>query len=183
MAKLRFLTTSLFLICSLLTYAQKQSAKIKWGNPLRWAYFQGQPDYSTPYLASSNTGVISSFKWGYKDQKPQLKYHVYAVFNPYTSWVKPAKKSVYLLRHEQLHFDISELTARKLRKFLSRQNYKPQKVSKKVNRKSKALKKQNKRIQDRYDRQTKHGTKPKKQEKWERKIHQKLDRLNDYQNL
>src|SRR5699024_5538989 len=35
---------------------------------------------------------------------------------PSESWVKENKKSDYLLKHEQLYFDICELYARKIRK-------------------------------------------------------------------
>ncbi len=39
-----------------------------------------------------------------------------AEFYTNTSWVKPARKSAELLRHEQGHFDITELYARKMRR-------------------------------------------------------------------
>src|SRR5690606_40361550 len=40
-------------------------------------------------------------------------------FNPHLSWVVPASRNDYLLKHEQLHFDITELHARKLRRELA----------------------------------------------------------------
>ena len=44
---------------------------------------------------------------------------VYAHFYPDKSWVIKEQSSEHILNHEQLHFDITELHARKFRKQLS----------------------------------------------------------------
>ena len=172
----------LIFLFSFSSFSQPPQEKITWGKPLSWNDFKGNPDFSVPHFASANTGISASFSWKNEQHKPQLQYVVYAIFNPNRSWVKPGKKSAQLLKHEQLHFDISELTARKFRKYLSKQNIKPEKVGDKVDRKNKALKKQNKRLQKRYDKQTKHGMHPKRQAKWDKKIHRNLKSLEDYKN-
>lgn len=173
----------LFILLSLFAnpnFAQRADEKIIWGKPLQWIDFKGKASHQVPYLASANTGLTASFSWDQTGEKPVLNYKVYAIFNPHLSWVKKGKESDYLLRHEQLHFDISELSARKFRKYLAEQNFNPEKISKKVDRKGAQIKKQNLRMQDQYDRQTKHGTRPKQQLKWEKKIHRKLKQLKAY---
>jgi predicted secreted Zn-dependent protease len=45
-----------------------------------------------------------------------LEIRVEAEFYPNTSWVKQARRSVELLRHEQGHFDLTEVYARKMKK-------------------------------------------------------------------
>lgn len=178
MKKLKFLI--IFIFCPLLIFSQQKNEKIIWGKSLTWNDFKGQPDYSIPHNASAQTGLSASFSWKIVKGEPQLQYKIYAIFNPLKSWVKPGKESLRLLQHEQLHFDISELTAREFRKYLSEQNIKPDKMQQKIDRKGELLKRKNKRIQDRYDRQTKHGTDLQKQEKWEIKIHQKLKKLRAF---
>lgn len=182
MRRAEFLIFSFILLFSFSGFSQQTQEKIIWGTALSWQDFKGKPDFSVPHFASANTGISASFSWKNKNNQPQLQYVVYAIFNPYQSWIKPGKKSSQLLKHEQLHFDISELTARQFRKYLTQQNIKPEKIGDKVDRKNKALKRQNKRLQKRYDRQTKHGTHPKRQAKWEKKIHKKLKALEKYKN-
>ena len=45
----------------------------------------------------------------------ELDFEVNAYFYPEESWYKPAVCDTFILGHEQLHFDISELFARKMR--------------------------------------------------------------------
>lgn len=170
----------LFILLSFCSFAQDSNEKIIWGKPLQWSDFKGKANHNVPYLASANTGLTASFSWKESNGKPKLNYQVYAIFNPYLSWVKPGRESDYLLRHEQLHFDISEVSARQFRKYLEEQRFNPEKISQKVDRKGEQIKKQNRRMQDQYDRQTKHGTQPKLQLKWEEKIHRKLEQLKAY---
>ena len=45
-----------------------------------------------------------------------LDIEIVAEFYPNSSWVKPNRKLASLLKHEQGHFDITELYVRKMRK-------------------------------------------------------------------
>jgi hypothetical protein len=45
-----------------------------------------------------------------------LDVRVEVEFYPNSSWVKPGRKSTELLKHEQGHFDLTELYARKAEK-------------------------------------------------------------------
>lgn len=162
-------------------YAQNNT-KNTWEENLKWSDFKGTPDHSLPYYATTNSGISSSFDFKVKNGKQELFYWITATFNPQTSWVKPGKENESLLKHEQLHFDITELHARKLRKYISKNDFNPDKLQKQIDRKAKKIKKRTKRMQDRYDRNTQHGTKVKPQEKWEKKIKKKLERLKDYKN-
>src|SRR5699024_1612871 len=182
MKKNNFIIFIFLFIFSFSCFSQQSNHKIIWGKPLTWNDFKGNPDFSVPHFASANTGISANFSWKTTNHQPELQYEVYAIFNPYESWIKSGKQSAELLKHEQLHFDISELTARKFRKYLAKQNIKPEKVGEKVDHKNKRLKKQNKKLQERYDRQTKHGMHQRKQAKWERKIQRKLQALEAYKN-
>ncbi len=108
-----------FLLSSLNVFAQNVE-KIYWvEDGLSWKNFKAIPDEASKFDANTNAGL--SFSWGVKNNNGaiELTYEVISYFNPHLSWVKKESDNDYLLKHEQLHFDITELHARKLRKKLS----------------------------------------------------------------
>jgi hypothetical protein len=50
-------------------------------------------------------------------------YKIRAYFEKNESWVKEEARTNYRLAHEQLHFDVTELHARKLRKILAERKF------------------------------------------------------------
>ncbi len=108
------------LTISLNASSQSESDNVFWKQDgLTWNDFKGPPDESSKFDANTNAGL--SFSWGVRNENGEiaLTYDVKSYFNPHLSWVKINTDSDYLLKHEQLHFDISELHARKLRKRLT----------------------------------------------------------------
>src|SRR5436190_4980330 len=80
---------------------------------LTWNDFHG---FASSYSqADAATAIHISARPFY--HKKKLYYDVNAYFIPNQSWFRT--KSAALLRHEQLHFDIAELYARKVRKKIS----------------------------------------------------------------
>ncbi len=80
---------------------------------LSWDDFRGR--------ARRNTGEPSAvtdtgFRVQLECRESVLDIHVEAEFYGSSSWVKAGRRSAELLRHEQGHFDITELYARKMRK-------------------------------------------------------------------
>lgn len=104
-----------------------------------------------------------------------------AIANFYTkhSWVY--EKDDYLLLHEQLHFDIAELYARKMR-----MEFHKLKVKKIANFDSYAavynrLWNQCRSTQKKYDKETNHGQSRAKNDEWIQKIASQLDTYNSYE--
>src|SRR5690606_30202906 len=109
----------IFSLALTLVSAQVQE-KIFWQEDgLSWNDFKSAPNQSSSFHANTSAGI--SYSWGIKNSNGiiELNYEVLSFFNPENSWVKPGSDNKYLLQHEQLHFDITELHARKLRKKLS----------------------------------------------------------------
>ncbi len=80
---------------------------------LSWNDFQGRARRTSGEpSAVTDTG----FRVQLECREDVLDIRVAAEFYPGSSWVKPTGKSPQLLRHEQGHFDITELYARKMRK-------------------------------------------------------------------
>lgn len=91
-------------------------------SPLDWEDFQGQAkyDYRNRDISALTSSGILHYR-GCKDGK--IIYKVRAYFEKKESWFKSDAYTDYHLAHEQLHFDVTELYARKLRKLLSEQNF------------------------------------------------------------
>ncbi len=97
-----------------------EEKRIKWrdGGKLTWDDFQAYPDYEDFQIAALTSSAIS-YRYYCMDDK--LHVTVDAIFRKEESWVKPEAMTPHYLEHEQLHFDITELYARKLRKALKQE--------------------------------------------------------------
>ncbi|AVI49832.1 DUF922 domain-containing protein [Pukyongia salina] len=104
----------------LLFPVENDKEKMQWdeSRPLTWSDFKGVPNGSDDYVASTNSGISLSYSIGYRNGEYKFNFTVQSNFYPKQSWYRPEAASEYILKHEQTHFDISELHARKLRKKL-----------------------------------------------------------------
>lgn len=90
---------------------------------LAWTDFEGHPQFGVGYgsfSAMTSSGIMHYT--GCKDG--QLIYKIQAYFDKDRSWVKDEARTSHHLTHEQIHFDITELSARKLRQALSKRTFK-----------------------------------------------------------
>jgi hypothetical protein len=92
--------------------------------------------------------------------------------------------NIDLLNHEQRHFDLNEIYARKLRKALSGQKFpeKPIEFKWKIDKLSFKYDYDFLEMSKSYDEETRHGTIKHIQDKWDRMIDSLLLDLNDYSN-
>lgn len=147
---------------------------------LSWNDFKGDlilaKNYPDENVALTSSGIY--YKFGFDGYKTY--YKVFAFFSPKQSWVKPNGKNPYHLNHEQLHFDITELYARKIRKTLSENTF-----YKNDNKKFEFIVKTNikamEEMQQLYDDETEHSISKTAQEKWNIRIKLELDKLAQYE--
>lgn len=164
--------------------AQSDSSKILWKaeSRLRWEDFQGVPLEKTPFHANTNSGI--SYSWGLKgtSERMELDYKVETFFYPEQSWVQAGSKNAHLLKHEQLHFDISELHARKLRKLLT--NVDSSKLNKDskdyLNKLYEKIDKERSAMQIAFDKESDHGINTEAEIKWQQFIEQELNKFQAY---
>lgn len=172
----------LYLIILLLLPLKGESENIiKWtdGQQIDWSVFKGKPDPSSPYDAQLNSGVRYSYSYESKNGNVKVNFDVFCYMDPNLSWSKKGKQTDYLLGHEQLHFDISELHARKLRKALQEYDFSknPQKEVEKIfNR----ITKDRQDMQNKYDKETDHSKNRPEQAEWADFVAQQLAELNAY---
>ena len=106
-----------------LEYSSKKVVNelIQWENnqKLTWKDFKGKPNKRSPYKAMTFASVSSNL---ISFSKNELKIEILCHFIKNKS-LKTIETDE-LLRHEQLHFDIAELAARKMRERVSKLNLK-----------------------------------------------------------
>jgi hypothetical protein len=114
-----FVLVGLFL---LFTSGKDNPDTIYWSESDRlvWDDFEGQPRHDYKGVSALTSSGIVHYK-GCKNGK--INYKVRAYFEKEESWVKEEARTGHHLIHEQIHFDITELYARKLRKVLSDRSF------------------------------------------------------------
>lgn len=145
---------------------------------LTWDDFQGIPDSSSIYKAM--TSVDMRFE-PLQSDKDSVIYSMKVVFESHNSWVKDANKTAKLLKHEQIHFDISELVIRSVRKRFSELQFTT--IAALVPVLNKIFDEaylQRRIYNNKYDTETAHSTIEKKQKEWELKIAKELKALDKY---
>jgi hypothetical protein len=164
-----------FLIFSSYLFSESDTEKIEWREnvKLSWADFKGVPNRGAGYVASASSGI--SFSYSFKTIDDELFYHykVECHFYPQESWYKPELVSNYILKHEQTHFDITELHARMLRKRLSESKF-SKNIKVEIEGIYKTLEKQRGDMQNRFDAETEHSKNKQQEYLWEAFISKQL---------
>ena len=131
---------------------------------LNWSDFQARPERGTGMDAQTESGI--SFSWSCDWRGFEME--AYAMMVPSKSWVK--KESKYLLAHEQAHFDITEVHARKLRKFFGEKRDPCSMGKAAINQGAERILSASFAMQNTYDRETQHGYDEAEQARWLKKI-------------
>lgn len=155
---------------------------IYWENskPLDWKDFQGKPKRNAIGSAEAATGVALKFRYQ-EDAETAIwtyEYQVQSYFLTKKSWSKAQDRNSYLLAHEQNHFDISELYARKLKRELSKltPSEKLGEDAKEIYHRMQVL---HASTQSKYDRETKHSLNINEELEWQEKIRDSLKQYHD----
>ena len=146
---------------------------------LTLAYFQARAPTGDPLSASTSSNIKADAAC----RDYVFSSTVAATFDPNTSWVRnPKTTSEMLLRHEQLHFDITEAYARimrqKLRLFAAKANC--EKLQPGFNNTTRLVYAAWNNEQNRYDQETNHGLNAVRQAAWEKQTAAKLDMLKPF---
>lgn len=161
--------------------APAPAGPITWSasRPLTIADFQGRPGPSDRLAALTSAEI----KAGAACRDFVFTGTVQATFDPKTSWFRnPTTATANLLRHEQMHFDITEVYARLLRQklvvFQAKANC--NKLQPAFNNLTKGVYAEWSREQNRYDAETNHGLNAAKQDYWEKQTQIKLTQLQAF---
>lgn len=146
-------------------YLQEAGLSVSWKpwsryNPPTWSDFKNQniDEEISAWGAYISTHFITSYNGN--------RWEVFSIMIPESSWARPGRRNESTLRHERLHFDITELFARKLRGLI------PQTPRSDVHQLIRKIRLELREFQTLYDRQC-HGSRE-NQAKWEADIASKL---------
>lgn len=155
-----------------------QANLIEWSadRKLTWNDFKAQPDKNSTNAALTSSSI--NIEFGYNNSG--LKYNIKCRFDQNLSWGRI--KNDYILAHEQGHFDIAEIHARKLHKLLRAYKFNSRTVSKDVNRIYETVMKEHHTFQSQYDQETNYSRDPAQQNAWKDKIEEALKDLVEYSN-
>lgn len=174
MGPIRIIFALLVFLWSEISLGQEEES-ILWNreHKLSWANFKAEPIADSKVAATTASGLSYQFSTTEEDGKYELDYTVSTFFYPERSWYQPQICDEVILSHEQLHFDISELFARKMRKIMDSTTF-----TKDVKAEVKAIYRQiNKDLaayQQVYDNETNYSRNLEQQESWNRKIEDAL---------
>lgn len=176
-----YLTMAMLLLTSLTMGQSKHHAYdpyryIAWNTfyQLDWDDFKAKKDLSRFGDAGTAVKIIAKPYLVKKD----VYYQVYALFDKHSSWA--SDKSAELLAHEQLHFDIAELYARKVRKKIQDLQRRGERKVAVYNKEIEILLKESNLMDARYDSETLHGAIRERQHEWQKQIDAELDSLEEF---
>lgn len=142
---------------------------------LTWDDFKGKPNNSSPYKAFTQSEIKTAV--AAKNNEAQITIKTF--FDKNNSWVKDSR-TVALLAHEQLHFDITELWSRRFRQKLKGKTFSFKTFQKELTEIEKSIYKESKDMQVAYDNESQHAEMVASQKKWEKKTAEDLQKLNTF---
>ncbi|MEM6720156.1 MAG: DUF922 domain-containing protein [Bacteroidota bacterium] len=164
-----------FLVQSEETITWSQNDKLHWGN------FEGEPDYNSDAVAITASGItyglsVKSFS---NSDKIEYKTDVKAHFYPRESWYLKGRVNDTVLNHEQLHFDISELHARKFRKRIEEATF-TKNIDKEIARIYDQVNKELREMQEAYDDGSDYSRNYEGQIEWQNLVAKELKKYQKY---
>jgi hypothetical protein len=150
---------------------------IPWSNNyrLKWSDFAGRVDSSSNWMAGCAASIYIKGFW----DNGLPNFSVSNFFIKGDAWTKDTTSAI-MLQHEQLHFDIAEIHARKIRRAVDLLRRKKVKDIGAYSTEIRKLLQMRNETDSLYDEQTSHGTYGNQQIEWKQKILKELHSLNDY---
>ena len=151
----------------------KNEELIRWNEnqKLTWADYKGKPKENSDAAASTATYLGFEFNVG----KNGFDYKITCTFSKTKSW--GLHKTDYILTHEQGHFDIAEIYARKLNKMMREYNFDKDNFKKDLKTIYESIALEKDAYQNQYDVETNHSIKREQQAEWLKKISDQLKDL------
>ena len=148
-------------------FAQQNSNSILYWNKdkkLSWSDYLATPDDESDAAASTTTQLNVEYEF----TKDKFSFRIKSFFLKSSSWGR--HKTEYILSHEQGHFDIAEIFARKLHKALREYVFNKKTFQTDLKHIYDGIVAAKTAMQDEYDRETNHSINKEKQNEWLIKI-------------
>lgn len=154
----------------------KDEEVIRWHpqQRLTWADYKGKVKTDSDAAASTATYLGLEYNFG----RNGFDYTITCSFSKTRSW--GLHKTDYILAHEQGHFDIAEIFARKLNQQLKAYRFDRNNFKEDLKKIYVDLTTEKDALQNQYDRETNHSINKEKQAEWLKKIESLLSEFADY---
>ena len=176
---LKNLLASFLLFLSGVAMSQaKNEELISWhpDKKLTWADYKGTPKPESDAVASTATYLGIEYNFSNKN----FGYKITCSFSKTRSW--GSHKTDYILSHEQGHFDIAEIFARKLNWRMSEYRFNKNSFQTDLKKIYDEITLEKETMQNDYDRETNHSIKRDKQAEWLKKIDKMLNEFEKHAN-
>lgn len=159
-----------------LGFSQDIQESIPWSADYRlsWKDFKGPIPLEALAAATTASGISYEYSGNMMFNEVKIDFVVTAFFYPQESWYKPDICDDNTLSHEQLHFDIAELFARRMRKKLSNATFSSN-VKEEVRNIYQETLKELSDLQERYDWETDYSRNREVQLRWNQQIAEALE--------
>jgi hypothetical protein len=170
----------LFLLLASPLFVQAQQLNeefIDWNadRPLAWDDYKCKPDRSSDAAATTTTYLGIEYKFASDNT---FSYKIACRFSKNKSW--GLYRNDHILGHEQGHFDITEIFARKLNKVTSEYKFNKRTYQKDLEKIYNEVTQEKEDFQNQYDEETDYSRNKIKQAEWLKKIKVTLDEYQAY---
>lgn len=138
--------------------------------PLQWSDFTGVPKPSGDRIATTTSGFGFKTSTSVNSNRNILNIAIYCYFSKLDSWAGRAGQNNFILNHEQRHFDITYINARIFIERLKLEKITLENGSIVIQRLFDECNLALAKMQENYDRATRHGIEEKLQDWWNDKI-------------
>lgn len=154
----------------------KNEGLINWNSVhrLTWNDYKGKPDPESG--AAATTTSYLGIEYNFVNNN--ITYKISCLFSQGKSW--GLHKTDHILGHEQGHFDITEIFARKLNKKTGEYKFNKNTYQQDLQKIYKDIIDEKETVQSQYDNETDYSRNKDKQAEWLKKIAKMLDDLKDY---
>lgn len=173
---LKYYFLFLLIIPSILFAQSKDEELLDWSatRKLTWNDYKASPDPDSDAAASTTSYLAIE----YNITSSSFGYNIESRFSKTRSW--GLHKTAYILSHEQGHFDIAEIFARKLNKLMSEYHFNKRTYQRDLNKIYNDILNEKEKMQNDYDKETNHSIKKEKQAEWLKKISEMLKEYKDF---
>lgn len=158
------------------SFVHRDNDLIDWkaNRPLVWDDYKGTPNPASDAAALTATYLAIEYEMNEKG----VDWTIKCQFSKPRSWVKA--KTDHILLHEQGHFDIAEIFARKLNKKMEEYKFDRNTYQKDLKAIYDGITTDKENFQQQYDKETDHSRKKEQQAEWTEKIKKTLKELDAY---
>lgn len=160
-----------------------RSQAIRWSDRrLTWGDFKGRPGAEAGLIAAQTASTLIH---AVRCAGSNFEFSVVAAIRPNESWVRlsllqSVEQNARALRHEQTHFDLTEVHARRLRRYFTELETPCAIPSDSLAEMAGRVAKDESIAQERYDADTDHGRNAPEQTRWERDVEERLAALRGF---